>query len=108
MIRPSRDFLDPSAFEHASGDNAPAPASHIHANYHPISFQSLGKSAGAYTLYAPTQDERDEWRRTMKAAVAATRAAQAENGVFGVETITSDTASSQDTPAHHPGLSTLR
>ncbi|KAI0742489.1 CNH-domain-containing protein [Daedaleopsis nitida] len=105
MMRPSRDSLD--SFEHAS-DAFPTTASHIHANYHPISFQSLGKSAGAYTLYAPTQDERDEWRRKMKEAVAATKAAQAENSVFSVETITSDTASSQDTPAHHPGLVTGR
>ena len=77
-------------------------------SYYPLSFRCHGKHGGTYTLYAATLDERNAWRRALRGAIAARRAAQAEGSVFEAETITSDTAVSQDAPAHHPGLVTGR
>lgn len=112
MIRTGRDSPDPlSSLEHILDTINPNRDSSNHATtgtYYPLSFSAHGKHGGAYTLYASTLTERNEWRRKIREAVAARMKAQADRSVFQVETITSDTASSQDAPAHQPGLVTGR
>ncbi|KAI0751992.1 CNH-domain-containing protein [Fomes fomentarius] len=112
MIRTGRDSPDPlSSLEHILDTINPNRDSSSHATtgtYYPFSFSAHGKHGGAYTLYASTLTERNEWRRKIREAVAARMKAQADRSVFQVETITSDTAMSQDAPAHQPGLVTGR
>ncbi|TBU55674.1 CNH-domain-containing protein [Dichomitus squalens] len=100
MMRPGRDSPDLSSVL----VDSLAEGSHD-KSYHPLSFHCYGKHGGTYTLYAATPDERNEWRRRMKEAIGARRAAQAEGSVFQVETITDDTSLPS---AHHPGLITGR
>ncbi|KAM5537340.1 hypothetical protein V8D89_009070 [Ganoderma adspersum] len=85
----------------------PADSNHDN-NYHPLSFHCHGKHGGTYTLYATTPDERNEWRRRMKEAIAAQRAVQAGQSVFEMETIMNDTGVDSDGAGHHPGLVTGR
>ncbi|KAI0702715.1 CNH domain-containing protein [Earliella scabrosa] len=109
MMRSGRDSPDPfSSLEHILDTINLNPGGSTHAHHYPFSFVAQGKHGGSYSLYAPTLDERNEWRRKIRDAVAARKAVQEERSVFQVETITADTADSQDAPAHHPGLVTGR
>ncbi|KAI0371007.1 CNH-domain-containing protein [Pilatotrama ljubarskyi] len=76
--------------------------------YYPVSFRTHGKHGASYTLYAATAEERAEWRRRLREALAARRAAQEAGSIFRLETITRDTAESQEAPAHAEGLVTGR
>ncbi|KAH9886981.1 CNH-domain-containing protein [Cubamyces lactineus] len=73
---------------------------------YPLSFHDHGRNGGSYTLYASTIEQRNEWRRKMLEAISARKAAQEPNSIFSLETITSNTASSQEAPAHQSGLVT--
>ncbi|KAI0706017.1 CNH domain-containing protein [Cerioporus squamosus] len=112
MMRSGRDSTDGlSSLEHILDSitpNSSSGSSANGANYYPLSFYCHGKHGGSYTLYASTLDERNDWRRRFREAIAARKATQAEEGVFRVETITSEIASTQDAPAHQPGLVTGR
>ncbi|TFK84447.1 CNH-domain-containing protein [Polyporus arcularius HHB13444] len=111
MMRSGRDSIDAlSSLEQILDSITPniSGSTASSAYYHPLSFYCHGKHGGSYTLYSSTLDERNEWRRKLRDAVAARKNAQAEEGVFRVETITSEIASSQDAPAHQPGLVTGR
>ena len=74
--------------------------------FYPLSFHDHGRNGGSYTLYASTIEQRNEWRRKMLEAMSARKAAQEPNSIFSLETITSNTASSQEAPAHQSGLVT--
>ncbi|KAI0776660.1 CNH-domain-containing protein [Trametes elegans] len=76
--------------------------------YYPLSVHCRGKRGGSYTLYAGTVDERNEWRRRIREAIAARHAARAARTIFALETVTRDTAESQEAPAHQSGLVTGR
>ncbi|RPD76827.1 CNH-domain-containing protein [Lentinus tigrinus ALCF2SS1-7] len=107
MMRSGRDSPDAfSSLDHIFDSINPNSSSVNNPNYYPLSFHCHGKHGGSYTLYASTLDERNEWRRRLREAVAARKMIQAEEGVFRVETITTETATSQDAPSHQPGLVT--
>ena len=108
MIRNSSPDLSSLAAALPSVSSAPDSDSPGNNNYYPLTFRCLGKHGGSYTLYAGTPDERNAWRRALRDAIAGRQAAQATTNVFAAETITSDTAASQDAPAHQPGLITGR
>ncbi|KAH9925626.1 CNH domain-containing protein [Epithele typhae] len=72
--------------------------------YYPLSFHVHGKHNCAYTLFAPTLDARNAWRRRLRDAIAARRAAQEARAVFTPQAIAADMAVSQDAPAAAPGL----
>ena len=106
MMRSGRDSPDPfSSLGQILDSITPSSSG---TNHYPLSFLCLGKHGGSYNLYASTIEERDAWQRKLKEAIAACRAAQAESSVFRFETITADTAGSQDAPAHRLGLVTGR
>ncbi|KAI0351270.1 CNH-domain-containing protein [Trametes cingulata] len=84
------------------------PSSSSSDAYYPLSFHTHGKHAGSYTLYAASAEDRAEWRRRLREALAARRAAQEAGSIFRLETITRDTAESQEAPAHAEGLVTGR
>ncbi|KAI0632704.1 CNH-domain-containing protein [Trametes polyzona] len=104
MMRPARS----DSPGRISPDPALSSAESGPDTYYPLSIHAHGKHGGSYTLYARTIEERNEWRRRMREAMAATRAAQDARGIFQLETITAETASSQDVPTHQPGLVTGR
>ena len=109
MMRSGRDSPDAlSSLEHIFDSITPSSSSGNNPNYYPLSFHCHGKHGGSYTLYASTLEERTEWRRKLREAVSARKTTQAEQGVFRVETITSEIAFSQDAPAHQAGLVTGR
>ncbi|KAI0334265.1 CNH-domain-containing protein [Cubamyces sp. BRFM 1775] len=92
---PGRVSPDPALSGDTGGDT-----------FYPLSFHDHGRNGGSYTLYASTIEQRNEWRRKMLEAISARKAAQEPNSIFGLETITSNTASSQEAPAHQSGLVT--
>ncbi|KAI0641008.1 CNH-domain-containing protein [Trametes meyenii] len=76
--------------------------------YYPLAFHGHGRHGGTYTLYASSVEERNAWRAKMREAIALRRAVQESGSIFRLETITADTAGSQEAPAHQSGLVTGR
>ncbi|KAI0826493.1 CNH-domain-containing protein [Trametes gibbosa] len=76
--------------------------------FYPLSIYAHGKHGRSYTLYAHTVGERTEWRKKIREAIEARKSAQERTSIFRLETITADTALSQEAPAHQPGLVTGR
>lgn len=108
MMRPGRS--DSSASGRISPDPALAWDTHPGSadTYYPLSIQAHGKHGASYTLYTRTVEERSEWRRKMREAIEARKAVREAGSIFRLETITADTASSQEVPAQQAGLVTGR
>ena len=97
-----------SSFDASSSPSDSGGGSNSSGNFYPLSFHARGRHGGAHTLYAATLEDRNEWRRQLRAAIAARREERAAESVFAPLTITADTAASQDAPAALPGLVTGR